>query len=42
MDVDNAGDRIPDFFSGRNAGGLNTTYFSGMGRQYNLGVRMEF
>jgi outer membrane receptor protein involved in Fe transport len=42
MDVDNAGDRIPDFFSGRNAGGLNTTYFSGLGRQYNLGVRMEF
>jgi outer membrane receptor protein involved in Fe transport len=42
MDVDNAGDRIPGFFSGTNAGGLNTTYFSGLGRQYNLGVRMEF
>jgi outer membrane receptor protein involved in Fe transport len=42
VDIDNAADRIPDFFSGTNAGGLNTTYFSGLGRQYNLGVRMEF
>ena len=42
LNIENVGDRIPDFFSGRNAGGLNTTYFSGMGRQINVGVRMQF
>ena len=42
LNIENAGDRIPSFFSGRNAGGLNTQYFSGLGRQFNLGARMEF
>jgi outer membrane receptor protein involved in Fe transport len=42
MDIDNVGNRAPDFFSGTGAGGVNTTYFSGIGRQYELGVRMEF
>ena len=42
LNIDNVGDRIPGFFSGRQAGGLNTLYFSGLGRQYNIGARMEF
>ncbi len=42
LNIQNVGDRIPDFFSGREAGGVNTTYFSIMGRQYNVGVRAEF
>jgi outer membrane receptor protein involved in Fe transport len=43
MNIENVGDRIPDFFSSNNGiGGLNTTYFSGMGRQYRMGVRMSF
>jgi hypothetical protein len=42
LNVENIGDRVPDFFSGTGAGGINTTYFSGMGRQYRLGMRMQF
>jgi outer membrane receptor protein involved in Fe transport len=42
LNITNVGDRIPNFFSGNGAGGLNTTYFSGMGREYRMGVRMEF
>jgi len=42
LNITNVGDRLPNFFSGRQAGGINTTYFSGMGREYNVGVRMEF
>jgi hypothetical protein len=42
FNIDNVADRIPGFFSGRDAGGINATYFSGMGRQYNMGVRMAF
>jgi hypothetical protein len=42
LNIDNVGDRIPDFFSGSGAGGINTTFFSGLGRQYRVGVRMEF
>jgi hypothetical protein len=42
FNIENIGDRIPDFFSGTSAGGINATYFSGMGRQYRLGVRMQF
>jgi hypothetical protein len=41
INVENAADRIPDFFSGSGPGGVNTTYFSGLGRQIRLGVRME-
>src|SRR5690606_15530284 len=42
INITNVGDRIPTFFSGTGPGGLNTTLFSGMGREYRLGVRMEF
>jgi outer membrane receptor protein involved in Fe transport len=42
LNIDNVGDRIPTFFSGTGAGGINTALFSGMGRQYRMGVRMEF
>ena len=42
FNIENIGDRVPDFFSGTGSGGVNTTYFSGMGRQYRLGVRMQF
>ena len=42
FNIENIGNRIPDFFSGTGAGGINTTYFSGMGRQYRVGVRMQF
>jgi hypothetical protein len=42
INIENIGDRTPDFFSGTSAGGVNATYFSGMGRQYRLGVRMQF
>jgi outer membrane receptor protein involved in Fe transport len=41
INITNVADRIPGFLSGRNAGGLNTTYYSGLGRQYHIGVRME-
>ena len=40
--IDNAADKTPDFFSGTGPGGVNPTYFSGLGRQYRLGVRMQF
>ena len=40
--VENIGDRTPDFFSGTGAGGINTSLYSGLGRQYRMGVRMEF
>ena len=42
IDIDNVANRTPDFFSGNGAGGINTTYFSGIGREYRLGVRMQF
>lgn len=42
VNVDNAGDRIPSFLSGTGPGGINTTFFSGLGRQYRMGVRMHF
>jgi iron complex outermembrane recepter protein len=42
FNITNVADKTPDFFSGRGAGGVNTTYFSGMGRQFNLGMRMAF
>jgi iron complex outermembrane recepter protein len=42
FNITNVADKTPDFFSGRGAGGVNTTYFSGMGRQFNLGARMQF
>ena len=40
--IDNAANKTPDFFSGTGPGGVNATYFSGLGRQYRLGVRMQF
>ena len=42
INIDNVGDRVPGFFSGSGAGGINTTFFSGLGRQYRMGVRMQF
>jgi outer membrane receptor protein involved in Fe transport len=42
FNITNVGDRVPDFYSGNGAGGINTTFFSGMGRQYELGVQMRF
>ena len=42
LNITNVADRIPGFFSGTGAGGLNTAYFSGMGRQYQLGMQMRF
>lgn len=42
LNITNIGDRVPDFFSGTGAGGINTTYYSGMGREYELGLRMQF
>ena len=42
LNVENVANRTPDFFSGTGAGGVNTTYFSGIGREYRMGVRMQF
>jgi len=42
LNIENVGDRIPTFFSGTGAGGINTALFSGMGRSFRMGVRMEF
>jgi iron complex outermembrane recepter protein len=42
FNITNVADKTPNFFSGRDAGGANTTYFSGLGRQFNLGMRMRF
>jgi outer membrane receptor protein involved in Fe transport len=42
LNITNVGDRIPNFFSGTGAGGINTTFFSGLGRQYEIGVEMSF
>ena len=42
LNITNVGDRVPDFYSGYGAGGINTTFFSGMGRQIELGVQMSF
>lgn len=42
LNIENIGDRIPSFFSGTGAGGINTALFSGMGRSYRIGVNMEF
>ena len=42
LNIENVGDRIPQFFSGTGAGGINTALYSGMGRSYRMGVRMEF
>ena len=42
LNITNVGDRIPNFFSGTGPGGVNTTFFSGLGRQYEIGVEMKF
>jgi hypothetical protein len=42
FNIENVGDRVPTFFSGTGAGGINTSLYSALGRQYRLGVRMEF
>ena len=42
LNIENVGDRVPGFFSGTGAGGINTSLFSAMGRAYRMGVRMEF
>jgi hypothetical protein len=42
LNITNVGDRVPGFYSGWGAGGINSTYFSGMGRQYELGLQMTF
>jgi outer membrane receptor protein involved in Fe transport len=42
LNITNVGDRIPNFFSGTGPGGINTTFFSVLGRQYELGVEMRF
>jgi hypothetical protein len=42
VDIDNIADRVPNFFSGTGAGGVNTTFFNTQGRVYQMGVRMQF
>jgi len=42
LNIDNVGDRVPNFFSGNAGGGVNTTFFDPIGRSYRMGVRMEF
>lgn len=42
LNITNVSDRIPDFFSGTGAGGVNLSFFSGMDRQYKVGVQMRF
>lgn len=42
LNIENVGDRVPDFFSGTGPGGVNTIFFSGIGREYRMGVRMQF
>jgi hypothetical protein len=42
LNITNVGDRVPDFFSGTGPGGVNTAFFSALGRQYDLGVEMRF
>src|SRR5690606_38988240 len=42
FNIDNVGDRVPTFFSGTGAGGISAALFSGRGRTYRAGVRMEF
>lgn len=40
--IDNVFDRQPEFWSGGNIAGVNTRYYSGIGRSYRLGLQMEF
>lgn len=42
LNIENIGDRVPNFFSGTGPGGINSTFFGALGRQYRMGVRMEF
>lgn len=42
INIDNVGDKVPDYFTGNGTGAQNTTYFSVMGRTYRMGVRMQF
>ncbi len=40
--IDNVFDKQPNFWSGGGIGGVNTRFFSGMGRNYRLGLTMQF
>lgn len=40
--VDNVFNKMPEFYSGRNAGGINSVYYSGLGRQYQIGMHYQF
>jgi len=42
LTVDNVFDKQPDFWSGGNIAGVNTRFYSGIGRSYRLGLQMEF
>jgi outer membrane receptor for Fe3+-dicitrate len=42
FNIENVGDRIPTFFSGTGAGGINSALYSALGRQFRMGVRMAF
>ena len=42
FNIENVGYRTPTFFSGTGAGGINSSLFSAIGRQYRMGIRMEF
>ncbi len=40
--IDNVFDKQPNFWSGGGIGGVNTRFFNGMGRNYRLGLTMQF
>ncbi len=40
--IDNVFDKQPNFWSGGNIAGVNTRFFNGMGRNYRLGLTMQF
>lgn len=42
LNIDNVGDRVPDYFTGNGTGAQNNTYFSILGRTYRMGMRMTF
>lgn len=40
--VNNVANKMPGMYTGRNAGGINAVYYSGLGRQYQLGMQYKF
>ncbi len=42
LNIDNVFDKQPNFWSGGHVAGVNTRFYSGMGRTYRLGLRMGF